>query len=169
MHTIQYVRNVVLDGHNGLKICSVLIVNHNRSIGVGESISLERLQPLARSDSSSPTGSVVGTIRRRIRTFEAGVQVTELDLGVKVAEPLLQIIEKIDRGTQSSEEGLLLSNTQKQTLEQRESEVKPTVKTKSVGTHARPRTLDVGVSIKVCVYLSMGVFSLESLCLYARI
>ncbi|CAG7695983.1 unnamed protein product [Allacma fusca] len=106
-----------------------------RSIAVGENVSIfDRSQPLNRSDASSPTGSIVGSLRRRVRSFDTGVQVTELDLGIKTSDPLLQIVEKVDCGTQSVDEGGSLTPK--------------AVKTKTIGIHAKPRMIEVGVLSK---------------------
>ncbi|CAL8115644.1 unnamed protein product [Orchesella dallaii] len=114
-----------------------------RSIGVGGS--LEAISPFldrsTRADSCSPTGSFSGTIRRRIRNFDDGVQVQEHDS--KVGDPLkvLQIVEKVDCGVQA---------TSNDDIDRGRSRSPPKIRvlTKNASILAKPKSGDVGCTIK---------------------
>lgn len=118
-----------------------VIICLNRSVGVGGNVDL--LVPLlerstSRPDSCSPTGSIPGTIRRRIRSFDVGVQVKEHEFKNENEVSILQIVEKVDCGVQA-----VTSD------EPDKSVKKPRILTKNSGVLAKPRTGDIGCTIKV--------------------
>ena len=105
-----------------------------RSIGVGgigitDAIYMERGR---REEPASPTGSISGSLRRRVRTFDVGVQINECELQDEESAPLLQIIEKIDVGVQT----VLEEPAEKKRF-------------KDAGSLAKTLTYDVGVAAKV--------------------
>ncbi|ODN00504.1 KN motif and ankyrin repeat domain-containing protein 1 [Orchesella cincta] len=117
-----------------------------RSVGVGVCMDAIIIGPIGmsqlldrstRSDSSSPTGSFSGTIRRRVRSFDVGIQVKEHDLEVGDPLKVLQIVEKVDCGVQVTS----IDEVDK-TLP------KPRVLTKNASILAKPKTGDIGCTIK---------------------
>lgn len=93
----------------------------------------------SRPDSCSPTSGMTGTVRRRIRSFDVGVQVKEHEFQDDNEVKILQIVEKVDCGVQA----ILTVEEPDRSL------VKPRVLTKSTGVMAKPRTGDIGCTIKV--------------------
>lgn len=96
----------------------------------------------SRTDSSSPTGSISATLRRRIRTFDVGVQVKEHDFKDGDDVNILQIIERVDCASQTVSTG---------SEEPEKSLSKPRVLTKNSGVLAKPKMGDVGCTVKVRV------------------
>ena len=72
-------------------------------MGINDAIYMERSR---REEPASPTGSISSTLRRRVRTFDVGIQVNECDLQEDRLTPVLQIIEKLDVGVQVTEEDI---------------------------------------------------------------
>jgi hypothetical protein len=89
------------------------VAPRTRTIAVGGSVDQplssswgERsLTTIGRGDSISPTESSSGTLKRRVRTFEAGVQVSDYELlgeqGARESVPVLQIVEQVDCAVQT--------------------------------------------------------------------
>ena len=116
-----------------------------RSIGVGgivdQSVSLDR----RREDTSSPTGSLTGTLRRRVRTFETGIQVNECEFNESMLSvPLLQIVERVDFGTQVS-----FDESKSGTKEEKVLPEPKKTSYKTIGITAKPTTTDVCLGFKV--------------------
>lgn len=115
---------------------------------------LERSSSLSRPDSCSPTGSIpsstTGTIRRRIRNFDVGVQVKEHEFKDASDVAILQIVEKVDCGVQTL--------PTKSPDEPDRSLTKPIrILTKSTGSLAKPRMDNIGCTAKpTCKDVGVG-------------
>lgn len=100
----------------------------------------------SRGDSSSPTGSSNGTLRRRVKTFETGVQVNDFDFPSTDPNrsPVLQIVEGVDCGVQVD----CVMN-----VKDDEKGMKAPPRKKHTGMMAKPATSDVGISYKVKIII----------------
>ncbi|XP_035714306.1 KN motif and ankyrin repeat domain-containing protein 2 isoform X2 [Folsomia candida] len=107
------------------------IMPRMRTIAVGGNVDISTWERSSRGESCSPTGSSNGTLRRRVKTFDAGVQVKDYDFPSSDPVPVLQIVEGVEFGVQVD------TNL--------DEPMKAPPRKKHAGTMAKPVTSDVGM------------------------
>lgn len=112
-----------------------MLIIHRRTIAVGGNVDISTWERSSRGESCSPTGSSNGTLRRRVKTFDAGVQVKDYDFPSSDPVPVLQIVEGVEFGVQVD------TNL--------DEPMKAPPRKKHAGTMAKPVTSDVGMFHKV--------------------